>query len=303
MISSPTQNIGLGAFYALATALIMSVAAALIKYTAMLVSIEIIVAAQYVICAVFMLPWLLRKGIQGVKTEKLSLHIIRALCGWACFYTYYLAIAHIPLVDAALLRNAAPLCVPFLILLVYRIHIAWIRWIPIAIGFIGIGLILKPDGNALSVWHLIGFGSAITLAGSILSTRMLTRSEPTNRVLFYYFGLSAIASTPLAILNWQPIPVAALLPMLLIGLSIWLTMWLYTQAYLYAKASVISPISYCGVVFTGFWGWYFWDHIPDWLSLAGVILVVSGGMGSLLLGSQAEKREAGLSKAPDKPSV
>ena len=292
MISTPTENIGLGAFYAVSTALVMSIAAALIKYTSTLVSIEIIVAAQYIICVVFMLPWLMSKGIRGIKTDHLNLHIVRALCGWACFYTYYLAIAHIPLVDAALLRNAAPLCVPFLILWIHKVHIAWVRWIPIAVGFIGIGFILKPDGSTLSIWHLIGFASAITLAGSIISTRMLTRSEPTNRVLFYYFGLSAAASIPLAILNWQPIPFQALLPMLFIGLSIWLTMWLYTQAYLYAKASVISPLSYCGVVFTGFWGWFFWDQLPDWLSFAGVILVVSGGIGSVILGANTEKRAA-----------
>jgi len=67
-------------------------------------------------------------------------------------------------------------------------------------------------------------------------------------------------------------------------------MWLYTQAYLNAKASVISPISYSGVVFTGFWGWYFWDQIPDWLSLSGVILVVIGGVGSVLLGARADRK-------------
>lgn len=296
MISSPTENISLGAFYSVSTALVMSIAAALIKYASSMVSIEIIVAAQYIICVTFMLPWLMRKGVNGLKTEHLNLHIIRALCGWACFYTYYLAIAHIPLVDASLLRNAAPLCVPFLILIIHKVHISWIRWIPIAIGFMGIGLILKPDGSSLNIWHLVGFGSAITLAGSIISTRMLTRSEPTNRVLFYYFGFSALASIPLAIINWQPVPVQALLPMLMIGLSIWLTMWLYTQAYMYAKASIISPLSYCGVVFTGFWGWFFWDQLPDWLSFAGVILVIGGGIGSVILGAKAEKRAAFISK-------
>ena len=290
MVSSPTEKIALGAFYALATAMVMSVAAALIKYTSHIVSIETIVAAQYLLCTLFMVPWLIKQGASGLRTEKLGLHILRALCGWACFYTYYLAISHIPLVDAALLRNAAPLCVPLLVLLVYKVHIGWLRWVPVFIGFIGIGLILKPDSNGFSVWHLVGFGSAITLAGSILTTRMLTRTEPTNRILFYYFGLSALASLPPALMKFDAIPLKAVLPLLLIGLSIWLTMWLYTQAYLNAKASVISPISYSGVVFTGFWGWYFWEQIPDWLSLSGVILVVIGGVGSVLLGARADRK-------------
>ena len=132
----------------------------------------------------------------------------------------------------------------------------------------------------------MAFASAITLAGSIVTTRMLTRSEPTNRILFFYFSCSAIFSLPLAVSHWQPIPLFTLPLMLGIGLSIWLTMWLYTRAYSYAKASVLSPISYFGVLFTGLWGWLFWQQIPDIVALAGAILIISGGIGSVYLGRE-----------------
>lgn len=288
------DRILLGALYALATSFVMSVAAALIKYTATLVSIELIVLAQYLICVIFMLPWLLRGGTAALKTQHLKLHIVRALCGWACFYTYYLAIREIPLVDATLLRNAAPLCVPFYVYWIHKVRIASLRWLPLLAGFLGVGLILKPESQGLSYWHLVGFGSAITLAGSIVTTRMLTRTEPTGRIIFYYFAFSTLASLPLALphLHWPSAEALGL--MLLIALSIWLTMWLYTQAYLHAKASVISPISYAGVIFAGFWGWYFWQQTPDLITLIGVCLVSAGGIGSVLLGAREEKRSRSI---------
>lgn len=297
LTSSPTDNVIKGAFFALATSFVMSGAAAMIKHTATMVPIEIIVAAQYIICVLFMLPWLLRKGVKALHTDNMKLHIIRAICGWACFYTYYLAINHIPLVDATLLRNAAPLCVPFYVYFVYSKRISAIRWIPLAIGFAGVGLILKPQSEGMSYWHLVGFASAITLAGSIITTRMLTRTESTNCILFYYFLISAIASIPLALLSlpissFLSIPIEALVFMLLIAFSILVTMWLYTRAYVFAKASIISPISYAGVVFAGFWGWLYWNQIPDWLSIAGVLLVAAGGVGSVILGAREDKLEA-----------
>lgn len=288
-MTHPPEKVWLGAGYALATALVMSVAAALIKHTATLVSIELIVAVQYLLCTLLMLPFFLNQGITALATQRFSLHLLRALCGWACFYTYYLAIAHIPLVDAVLLRNAAPLCIPVLVLLLFKVQIGWQRWLMVILGFIGIALIIKPQGNSLNGWHLVGFGSALTLAGSILTTRVLTRTEPTQRVLFYYFALSALLSLPPLFGQTLAIPLKAWLPLLLIGASIWLTMWLYTQAYRFAKASVISPLSYCGVVFTGFWGWYFWDHLPDSKALVGVLLVVIGGTGSVVLGARQLK--------------
>lgn len=280
---SINRNLTLGVSFALGCAFLMSLTAALIKYTAAFTSIEIIVFAQYLVCLLMMTPWLSRKGLQGIKTDRLGLHVIRGLSGWACFYTYYLAIDYIPLVDAALLRNSAPLCVPFLLLFWLKIKIPLARWIPLIIGLAGITLILQPQGDNLSFWHLIGFISAISLSGSMVSTRLLTQHEPTQRILFYYFFISALAALPPALITTTEIPNEAWLPMLLIGASVWLVMWLYTQAYSYAKASVLAPLNYTGVMFAGLWGWVFWQQVPNSMTLVGIALVIGGGIGSVLL--------------------
>ncbi|MGB0467132.1 MAG: DMT family transporter [Pontibacterium sp.] len=283
------QNLSLGVFFGVSTSLTMSLAAALIKYCSAQVSIETIVLIQYLVCLLIMLPWLARKGLGALQTKHPGLHLIRGLSGWACFYCYYLALNAVPLVDAALLRNSAPLCVPLILLFWKGIRIKIISWLPILTGLAGIMLVLKPGGEGLSFWHLIGFGSAIALAGSMVCTRVLTKTEPGNRIIFYYFLISTVIALPPALIDWQPVPMEAWLPLILIGLSIWLVMWLYTQAYRYAKASVISPLNYLGVVFTGFWGWVFWEQSPDTFALIGACLVISGGILAVFLGKVIEK--------------
>lgn len=276
----------LGAAFALATTLVMSLAAAATKYTAGFVSIEQIVLAQYVICTVIMLPWLGRKGLTALKTEKPWLHLARGLSGWLCFYTYYLALNEIPLGEAALLRNAAPLMVPLLVLIWLKYRMPLLNWVPVMVGFIGIALVLKPEGSHFNPWHIAAVASAISLSVSIVTTRVLTLTEPTNRILFYYFALSALFSLPLAVSDWQPIPLISVPLMIAISLSIWCTMWLYTKAYSYAKATVIAPISYFGVLFAGLLGWLFWQQVPDMISIMGAALVISGGIGSVWLGRE-----------------
>jgi drug/metabolite transporter (DMT)-like permease len=283
-----TSRLLVGAALALATAMVVSLAAAGTKYTASFVSIEQIVLGQYLFCSLIMLPSIYRRGVATLKTEHPYLHLVRGVSGWLCFYTYYLALARIPLVDASLLRNAAPLCVPVLLLFWKGFRMGLLRWLPVWVGFIGIGLVLRPEGSGLSPYHLVALGSAITLAGSIVTTRTLTLTEPTSRILFYYFSLSTIFSIPLAISHWQPVPLSALPLMAGIGLSIWLTMWLYTRAYSFAKASVISPISYTGVLFTGLLGWGIWDQVPERTAVIGAVLIIAGGIGSLYLGREKE---------------
>ncbi|BBB26585.1 DMT family transporter [Amphritea japonica] len=275
-----------GAAFALATTLVMSLAAAATKYTAQFVSIEQIVLIQYLVCTLLMLPWLARKGIRTLKTDKPILHLIRGLSGWLCFYTYYLALKEIPLGEASLLRNSAPLIVPLLVLVWLKYRMPWLNWLPVGIGFIGIGLVLKPDGNTFNPWHLIAFASALTLTISIVSTRVLTLTEPTNRILFYYFSLSALFSLPFALSNWQPIPLISLPFLAGISLSVWGIMWLYTQAYSYAKATIIAPLSYFGVLFAGLLGWLFWQQVPDMMAVLGAVLIIGGGIGSVWLGKE-----------------
>ncbi|WP_290699938.1 DMT family transporter [Amphritea sp.] len=277
----------IGAAFALATTLIMSLAAAATKYTAQFVSIEQIVLTQYLICTLLMLPWLARKGITTLKTERPLLHLIRGFSGWLCFYTYYLALKQIPLGEASLLRNSAPLIVPVLVLLWLKYKMPLINWLPVILGFIGIGFVLKPDGGSANPWHLVAFTSALALTVSIVTTRVLTLTEPTNRILFYYFTLSLLFSLPLALSNWQPIPLVSVPFLLGISLSIWLIMWLYTQAYSYAKATIIAPLSYFGVLFAGLLGWLFWQQVPDMMAVIGAVLIIGGGIGSVWLGRES----------------
>lgn len=288
MLAQTPQNLLLGVIFAVATSLVMSIAAVLIKYSSATLSIESIVFIQYLVCLLVMLPWLAHKGVGVLKTDHLKLHLLRGLSGWACFYFYYLALSQIPLADAAMLRNAAPLWVPVLLYLWKGESLALKRWLPVFAGLFGVALVIQPNGDNVSIWHLAGIGSALMLAGSMVTTRYLTVSEPNNRILFYYFLISTLASIPLALLHWKPIPNDLWPILLLIGLSIWLVMWLYTQAYRYANATVISPLNYLGVIFTGLMGWLFWDQLPTTWAVAGAVLIIGGGVAAVWMGRKSD---------------
>ena len=65
-------------------------------------------------------------------------------------------------------------------------------------------------------------------------------------------------------------------------------MYLYTLAYGFAPASIVSPVSYVGVVFSGLWGSLIWGHIPDSYALSGMILIFM----SVLLTTYLTQRKA-----------
>ena len=277
------ENIPKGVAFAIATTLMASTAATASKLIAGEVSVPQIVLAQYLIGLMVTLIWQSRSFSVSLKTSRFTEHMIRGVAGWLCFYAYYQALAYIPLVDAALLRNTGPLFVPLVVYLWLKKKVSRRAWLPMLLGFAGVLMILKPDLDGVSQWHLIGLLSGILLAVSMVGTRALSSTEPASRILFFYFLISFACSLPVALLNWQPIPASAYPYLLYIGLAIHITMWLYTKAYTFARASVVSPINYSGVVFSGLLGWFIWEHVPDYVSLAGMLLVVGAGLLSVFL--------------------
>jgi drug/metabolite transporter (DMT)-like permease len=200
------------------------------------------------------------------------------------FYFYYAVLNHIPLVDAMLLRQTAPLAAPLVMWIWTRDKVPAAAWLPIVIGFVGVAVILRPSPAGLSWWHAAGLASGIALALSMVATYRLATTEPDARILFYYFALSLLCVAPFSVGDFAAIRWQDWLAMLYIGVSIYYTLGLYTRAYAIAPASAIAPITYLAIVLGGLWGWLIWGQIPDRWSLIGSALVIGGGLLTLFLG-------------------
>ncbi len=290
-ISGVRHDLRRGVIYALLTTLVGSTAAAAAKFLGGRVSPYTVALAQYLVGILILLPWLLRRGPRALATTRPWLHFWRSMAGWVGFITFYMALQHIPLVDAVLLRAAAPIWVPAVLLLWLGVNLSLARWAAIGIGFVGILCVLRPDMAGVSRWHLVGMLAGIGLAASMASTRRLAATEAPQAIIFYYFAIAAVATTPFAIATWQtPSPHDALL-LLFIGVSIYITMALYTAAYTWAKASVISPLNFLNVAFAGLFGWWLWNETPDWLTFTGIALVISGALLAIWLETRGTTAE------------
>lgn len=263
--------------------LLGSSAAAVTKWVSGQVSTEAIVTVQYAICTLLCLPRILRRGTDALATQRLGLHLVRGLAGVISFYLFYATLNHIPMVDAMMLRQSAPLTVPIVVWLWTSEKVSGKAWLPLTIGFAGIAIILRPTPTGLSWWHAAGFFGAVTLAISMVGTRKLAATEPNARILFYYCVLSLACVAPFSIGDFGDVSPLDWLALVYVGVAIYLVLELYTRAYGMAPTAAIAPINYFSIVLAGLWGWLFWDQLPDRWSLLGSALVVLGGLATLLL--------------------
>ena len=275
--SPPSENVPAGAALIVLAFLLVAIMSALGK--AVSVSTGTIVFFQNLISLLLFLSWVLRHGLGQLKTQHLVLHVIRGLGGVLSQALMFIAILKMPLMNTVLLSNAAPLFIPVVAWIWLHEKIAARTMVSLIIGFVGVLLILKPGPDLLrNPAALIATMAAVCSAVALVTVNQLSRSEPTYRILFYYFLIASLLTAPFLPFGWKsPTPMQWLL-LLGIGACQAGSQLLIIIAYQYAKPGRIAPFNYSVVIFSGIIGFIFWHNRPDLLALVGVLLVSAGGI-------------------------
>ncbi|MGQ0587463.1 MAG: DMT family transporter [Gammaproteobacteria bacterium] len=270
-----TDNMRLGALFAVLAALSFSLMAAGVKVAARQVPGELIVFFRCAVGLLVLLPWLLRQGAGAIRTERLGGHLWRAAFGTCAMYLFFYALAHLHLAEAILLTYSTPLFIPF-------IAWAWIHEPPppvivpaVTLGLVGLVLIARPDaGLTISPASAAGVLSGICAAAAMVSIRRIADTEPAPRIVFYFSLLSTlIAAVPLA-WSWSAVPAGMLALLVGVGVLATLGQLCLTRAYALAPAARIGAFTYVAVVFGGLIGWGLWGEQPDAVTFAGMALVI-----------------------------
>jgi len=166
-------------------------------------------------------------------------------------------------------------------------------WRVLALGFVGILLVLKPGSEFFSPASLVGLASAMFAAVAQVGIRRLTRTEPAARIVFYFALIGTVASAPAALAAWRP-PTGAMWAVLLVmGFLATLGQLSMTRAYSHAPAAQVGPFIYAGPIFAGLFDWWMWKVLPDRLFVVGALLVAVAAVLTL--------RGAGAKDAEESP--
>lgn len=228
-------------------------------------------------------PYLLRKQLHHLKTKKLSLMLVRAVFGIAIVYFFVIALQTIPLVDAVMLNNSAPLFIPIIAYFILKIPINHKLWGAIALGIIGICLILRPDRQFFNVGGFWGVLSGIAMACSWVMIRKLTYTEEVSKILFYFLTIATVTTAIPLFWTWQALLGSAWIYLILIGICYLIINATFTLAAKVMPITIVSMLYYSSIVFTVFLNWIFFQQLPGLITFCGIILVTGGGILSLWL--------------------
>src|SRR5699024_6659808 len=176
-----------GAMLAVAGALAFACSSALIKVAASDLPNVMVVFLRTLFGLLALLPWLARRHRHiSLRTRRIGSHLLRIGAGLSAMYCFFYAIAQLDLASAVLLNYSQPLFIPF-------IAWAWLDERPaarifpaVAVGFVGVALILRPGLDWFESAGFIGLAAGLLAATAMTSIRRMADTEPALRIVFHF---------------------------------------------------------------------------------------------------------------------
>lgn len=271
------KQLSLGVTFALLSALSYAILAVIIKVELGSVPVPITVFVQSLVTLLLIVPFVIRNP-KAMKTSIVSTHIFRAIFSLGISYFLFAAVMFMPLVNAMLILNIAPMIVPFVALILMGRSLNHKIWVPIAIGLVGVAFVLNPNAHGFNMASLLAIGAAISMAGSVVLVRKAGQSDSTLTILFYYFLLSTVISGLVATKFWIPLPVHDALILLLTGGLFFVVQGALVLAVKFSNAEIVSTLYNSNVVFAALLAIIIWHKHLSLGILAGIILVTVGAI-------------------------
>ena len=273
-----SQNIVGGAFFIVTAEVSFALSAALIKLVSDSLPNQSIVFFRNLFGLLILTPLLLNAGENILKTNRLHLHLFRSGIGMGAMYCFFYALANLPLADSMLIKSTIPLIIPFISLAWLKESISKRIIVAGLLGFIGVFVILNPDGNNTNWAILVALSSSLMAALAFVTVRQLSSTEPPLRIVTYFAIVGLIISAIPLTWTWQTPTLEQCVMLLGVGLTTTIGQLLLTRGYQNAPASSVGIFTYTSVPFGTFLGWLFWQELLEPEFYLGAILIILAGV-------------------------
>ncbi len=269
-----------GALFLLAGEFLLAAMAASIKHSTTFIPHELLVFGRNLFGLLALLPLLILHPV-SLRTDQLKLHLLRSLIGLTAMYGYFYVIAHIPLTEAILVKFTAPFFLPLIAFLWLGEPLAHKTYWAIAIGFIGITLILQPGSDQFSPVALVGIAAAACASVAKVCIRRMASTEPNLRIVFYFALISTTVSCIPLTWSWQSLSWQHWSWLIVVGCLGTGGQVLMTQAYRIAQPGQVGIYTYSAVIYASLIGWIVWGELLNLLAWIGTGLVILAGIWNL----------------------
>jgi drug/metabolite transporter (DMT)-like permease len=278
-VTPPPPRPLLGIALMLAGMLVLPLQDGVAKWLSETQSVPMVVWARYVFHLALLVPLLLwRLSPAEIVLRRPGTQVVRAVVMLASSLLFFGALARLPLVDTLALFFVSPLVVALLAPWLLRERVGLARLLAVAVGFVGVLIVLRPGSAVWGPYALLALGSGVMHALYLIVTRRLAGSAAPLTTLAFGAAFGAAALSVWVIPRWVPPTPQEWGLMIALGVLATVGHYLVVKAFDFAPASTLSPLGYAEIVGATLVGYLFFADLPDAWSWLGIAVIVASGL-------------------------
>lgn len=205
--------------------------------------------------------------------------MLRGICEALAAITYLIALFNMPIANVTSIFQVTPLAITATGAIFLGERVGWRRWTAVAVGFLGVMIIARPDTDGFNVYTLLILACVVTVVVRDLATRSIPRSVPSSLVTTvsaFLVMLSGFTLYPFE--TWGPLDARSLGLLALASFFLVTAYMLMILAVRGTPLSTVAPFRYSSIPFAIAAGYIVWGDVPDMVTLVGIAIIVASGL-------------------------
>lgn len=230
-----------------------------------------------------LLVWIALTGSFGAwRTQRPLAHLWRGAIGLSTMVVAFTAVRLLPLAEATTLSFIAPLFSVALSALFLREQVGRHRWAAVALGLLGVAVVMQPGGTHL---NLLGLGlavlAALGVAGVTITLRQIGKTERTPTIVLWFTCFSMLGTGLFMPAYGQAHDAQTWAILVGLGLAGGIGQLFLTSSLRFAPVPVVVPFDYSQLLWAVMLGWLLWGTHPAATTWLGAAIIVGSGLYTL----------------------
>ncbi|WP_320176746.1 DMT family transporter [Roseovarius pacificus] len=239
----------------------------------------------------------LNGGLHVIRTRRLGMHLLRGFCVVFANMCLFLGLAAMPIADAVAVFFVSPLVITVFSVIFLRETVGARRWAAIAVGFIGVLVIVRPGTATFQAASLLPIAAATLYAVMHILARKIGGTETAATMAFYIQATFIVASLifgaalghgdyagsghpslEFLLRAWGPVAPGDWPLFVMLGTTGLMGGFFISQAYRLSEAAFAAPFEYVSMPMAIMWGVTVFGTWPGPTAWAGILLIVGSGL-------------------------
>jgi drug/metabolite transporter (DMT)-like permease len=196
------------------------------------------------------------------------------IVGISAFYAFTV----LPLAQVYAIIFAAPLLITLLAIPVLGEKVGWRRGLAVAVGLVGVIVVLQPGRTELSLGHGAALMAAIGGAVASVIVRKVGRQERSVVMLLYPMMANFVLMGAALPFYYVPMSGQDLAAVAIIAAFALMASACLIFAYRRAPAVMVAPMQYSQILWATVFGFLLFDESLDTATLVGSIIIIGSGL-------------------------